>query len=397
MARFRSTGSLLLVNPRKRKAKKNPVRKSATKRRTTRRTVKNRATTRRRRTVKRNAAPRRRRVVKNRASSARRRTVKRNSSHRRRRRTRRNPVMTHGVVRVRRTNGRRRATPRVAMRNGRRKGGKRRVSRRNPSFASFGAMFRKIPVVGGLLADMAMLVPHGILGAVSVEPTLMAIKYLGPYYPDMPAAAVYPITGLLLGGLIQAIGGKLGVSKQTRDMAAVAAVAGGGAVGYYKFRTDQDASVETEMAGMMYGCPNGLGEMGPTFTAPYAQYGSVLRVYGDAEATDVAACPGYIDAAEAEVAQEGLGAWFSRFPMSRRVMRQGPGSQHAGQPGHRWAWLIKLIGWPRFVQLSALPPHVQAAYIARLKGAAMRELPGPGMDAGIEQAQAEMGSVLLTY
>ena len=43
----------------------------------------------------------------------------------------------------------------------------------------------------------------------------------------------------------------------------------------------------------------------------------------------------------------------------------------AGRRGHRWAWLVKLIGFDRTARLATMPPKKRCAIIAKLRREAM--------------------------
>jgi hypothetical protein len=49
-------------------------------------------------------------------------------------------------------------------------------------------------------------------------------------------------------------------------------------------------------------------------------------------------------------------------------------SRHAGREGHRWGWLIKLVGMDKAQQIAALSPEKRVEVIARLRKAALESL-----------------------
>jgi hypothetical protein len=214
---IRTTGALI-INPRKRRKAKVAKRRNA---------LLVRANRRRR-------VSRRRNPLLVRANRAQRR-------RRSRRVVRRNPLLVR--ANPRRRVSRRRRNP-LYTRVNRRKSMRRSMRRRrNPSGLA------KIPVVGGVLSSIVGLFGPALFGAVSVEPTMLAARYLGPYIPSVPTSVFYPVAGLLLAGIVKAFGPKL-MSKDLADKFAVACASAGGAVGYYKWRTSQDQEVAAE-AGML--------------------------------------------------------------------------------------------------------------------------------------------------
>ena len=232
--------SMLLVNPRRR------------------RNTRKRRTTRRRNSLVVRANPRRR-TVRRRASSRRRNPVRRRRTTRRAVARRRNPSRRRRYT-ARRRNGRKSKAPKVVYRYRTRNPRRRRKNtrrRRNPTFA---ATLKKIPLVGGILANMAGFAPQAVFGAISVEPTMMAAKFLAPYVPMVPASMFYPLTGLLVASLVQYL--PFGSAAMKKQLAIAVASAAGG-VGYYKARTGADAEMAAE-AGMLE--LRGVGNLGSVLT-----------------------------------------------------------------------------------------------------------------------------------
>ena len=235
-ARTRSLGELVInPRPKRRRARRNPSRTGAT---------------RRRRALRRNPRSKRR------LANPRRRALRRNP-----RRKARRTIARGSVIRTRR-NPRRRSSVR------------RRAMRRNPrrSYRRRRNGMSKIPVVGGILSTLASLVPQGVFGALSVEPTLFVAQLASRYFPNMSTTALYPLSGLVVGTAFAKLLPKLGFSARTAEQLAIATVSAGGAVGYYKWRTGQSTEAVNEMAGLVmagYGSPlaglvmgnAGLGEL----------------------------------------------------------------------------------------------------------------------------------------
>jgi len=127
-----------------------------------------------------------------------------------------------------------------------------RFNRKNPVDATMQKASKQIgsiPVVGGFLLGTVSLVIPAALGAVSVEPTMRLASVIGDKFPQLQTSWFYPLVGLGLAGIIKA-GSSMVDSKDLKsalDKLAVAVAAGGGAVGYYKYRTGTDVSVKTEM------------------------------------------------------------------------------------------------------------------------------------------------------
>lgn len=243
----RTTGALI-INPRGRKRRTN--------RRRTRRNALQIRTNRKRRTNRRRT---RRNALQIRTN--RRRTTRRN----RRRTTRRN-------TRARRRNTRsRRRNTRARRRNGTRRGMRRRTARRaymkrrnrRKTRRNAASMLKKIPLIGGALANMVSLAPTALFGAVAVEPTMMAVKLLGRYVPNMPAPLFYALGGLLVAAVIKSK--FIPLAPSTKDKLAIAAASAAGGVAYYKFRTGGAAESTSDEMGALelrgYSGPFGMLEL----------------------------------------------------------------------------------------------------------------------------------------
>lgn len=248
-------GSLLLVNPRRkrrtttkrRKAygtkRRNPlVIRSNKRRRNLRvRPARRRTNSRRRNTSRRNPLVIRRNYRRRKAGARRRRTTERRTNVFKRRtyRSRRAPKVVYKY--------------RNRRRNKARKSRKRNTRRRNPTVAS---MFKSIPFIGPILANMVGFFPQALFGAVSVEPTMWIAKMLSPYLPQVPASVFYAVTGLLVAAAVQMIPG---LSASMKKDLAIAASAAAGGVAYYKMRTGVDAEMGAE-AGLLE--LRGVGNLG---------------------------------------------------------------------------------------------------------------------------------------
>ncbi len=50
---------------------------------------------------------------------------------------------------------------------------------------------------------------------------------------------------------------------------------------------------------------------------------------------------------------------------------KGSASHLAGRRGHRWGWLIKMIGFKKFQKLAALPPDQRLRLVKKMRAAAI--------------------------
>jgi hypothetical protein len=116
---------------------------------------------------------------------------------------------------------------------------------------------------------------------------------------------------------------------------------------------------------------NGYGDGGQYYISGMGG----MHEYGDAEMVDAYFSGHDLDQDEGFAALAGPGAWRKRFKMRRRAVKSGGrGSKHAGKKGHRWGWLIKLIGFQKFQQLAALPPQQRMQVIKGLKQKAVAHI-----------------------
>ena len=148
----------------------------------------------------------------------------------------------------------------------------------------------KIPVVGKPLALMYGFAPAALLGAISVEPTMMIARLLGNMVGDkLPASLFYSIIGLGLATVVQYLPIK---NKSFRDKLSVAVASAAGGVAFYKWRTGMDTDAATEVGLLqLHGAGNGFGALelfpGPLngnqmgalelFPGPLNGYGGMAR------------------------------------------------------------------------------------------------------------------------
>lgn len=281
-----------------------------------------------------------------------------------------------------RTNGRRRNSRRrngLALRTNRRRGkGRRRNStyivrnrrhngrRRNGfgvrSFLSpVQGVIRKVPVIGPVIAAAL----PGMLGAaVVIGAVHLALKATADYVPAEVAQYTTPI-GYTLGGIalsiLIAFVPKSLLSSKTKAAVAALAVTGGVAVDVVRKMSDSSAT-----AGFGDG---GLWALGSTSGVMDEDESALAGSYGDASLIDAACCDDDLTAEEGEAALAGPRAWRIKFPFARQLtnIKRDATSKHARKQGHRWGWLIRLIGFQRFRTIAAAPPAQRIAFIKSLK------------------------------
>jgi hypothetical protein len=396
-----STGALFVSNPKRRKKRKaSSVRKVKALRKNRRKPVqKKRKVVRKKRKA---SARKNRKVVAKR--SIKRKVVRKNKAkkrvvRRKRRVVRKNKAIKRRVKRrsiVRRKNGtkkgmRRKTARRAYMkrRKNRRNPAKKsriRVVRRNPmsGFAflkPIEKLVSKIPVIGKKIAPATGVAVGTMVGGAAcgvIMPQLGAVPYADKVFGH---AFGYTVLGIGLA----AVSAVLPLKKDTKVALAASFAAGGGAINAFQLamngfslaavaeanKLTMGVSEEAEMDLDVAGLGDGMYyEVAPLSGLAVDMNG----MYHDAEYGDAAHAPADLDAHEGQAAMQGPQAYMATFgPPSVKAMGIQSGvSQHAGQHGHRWGWLIKSLGFQRFQALAKMAPQKRRRLIRQMKAAAMQ-------------------------
>jgi len=379
--RLRSNGaplSLFVSNPRKRKTSRKTRRKTARKRNVSARKA---APKRNRRNRRNTAAAKARRTAALKALRNRRnaRKVTRN------RRNRRNTALVGAVAnRRRRRTTKRRMTKRNRRNTAPKRNTVRRKRRNTNAVSAFGnriaapiqRVVGKVPVIGSIAKQfVAPLVVGAAAGAVHYY----GVKALQRYAPNV-AEKIQPVQFTVAGSLVAGIllsGGKIPVLKKvsakTRQQIAAAALILGGGLDTYRFLSSKMGDLGDSMPLYDY---SGLGvDLGDS--EPLYDYSGLGVDLGDGGAYDVVPLGALafdgdaIDYSGAEFSDalaapdDHYAAAFGPCPVTRT--RRGGMSGLAGRPGHRFGWLIKLVGFDRFQKIAALPPEQRVALIQQMK------------------------------
>ena len=101
------------------------------------------------------------------------------------------------------------------------------------------------------------------------------------------------------------------------------------------------------------------------------------KAYADAHYADAAMASTHMHPDEVSAALQGPSVYVQVFPGSpiKKMAARHLHSRHAGLKGHRYGWLIKMVGFEKFQQIAALPPAQRAKVISRLKAQAMASIP----------------------
>jgi hypothetical protein len=273
----------------------------------------------------------------------------------------------------RKRHNRRRRNGYVIFRNSKkhRKSRRRRNTGVSGLFGKVGSMVGKFPVLGPIVGKY---VGPALMGAVGVAGVYLASQYIiGPYVmPWIPpqimawiAPAGLTISAIALGALLAKLPLPMlsGSTKAALISGAVVAAAG----------------VDTIRA--LSGMDSGSAVSDGGFTK-LAGGSEEVSLYGDALPADALACGDDLDQLEGQAALSGPRAWAAAFPPATRrkrvVSADMPTSQHAGIHGHRWGWLVRMIGWKRFRQVAAMPKYARVAYLRQLRQQAIALVPQSG-------------------
>ena len=242
----------------------------------------------------------------------------------------------------------------------------------------------KVPVVGTMASKfVAPLVVGAAAGAIHYY----GVKAVQKFAPGV-STKIKPVQFTVAGSMVAAIlmmGNKIPVLKKvpakTRQQLAAASLVLGGGLDTYRWLSSTMGDLGEEVALYDY---TGLGvDLGEEYALyDYTGLGVDLGDgmaydvvplpedlgYGHAHFGDAMASPDDLSVEEGEAALAGPRHWCDRFgrcPVIRTS--RGGMSPMAGRPGHRFGWLIKLIGFQRFQQLAAMPPGARVGLIAQMK------------------------------
>ena len=293
--------------------------------------------------------------------------------------------------------------------HGNRRRGKK-VVRRN-AFGAFSnqltapveGLARKIPVVGNTLAGYVSpilvgvavgAVHYGLMRGLNEIPMIKsALSKISPVKFTVQGAAVATVLNFVPVG-----------SKELRNQVAVGALLVGGALDIYRFLsdkagdlgdldldgdddddlagddeydglalTDMSGLALTDMSGLALTDMAGLGDGMAYDVVPFGK-GSAVVDYSGASLADAYFAPADLSMQEGQAALSGAQAWqrtFGDAPV-QAINYNGQGvSSLAGRPGHRFGWLICLVGWERFAKIAALSPEKRVALLEQIKAQAV--------------------------
>jgi hypothetical protein len=251
----------------------------------------------------------------------------------------------------------------------------------------------------GAATAITVGVAHGFVAPMVAEAldTYLPGKVNVPVIGEVGASTfTYTITGLLAGGLIMGVGYGVAKSAAHKQMAKNLAMlaAGSGlvmdtvglaqnALGYGAIDNRGDVYGDIAYGDIAYGEIHDEVSGGPVNYGGLSEdgvnvsYGAVVEAeYADAMPADAEDSGPDFSMAEGQALMEGPASFFRRFGRSpQKVMGvRTAKSRHAGREGHRFGWLIKLVGMDKTAQIAALPPERRLKVIASLRKQAVDSL-----------------------
>lgn len=300
--------------------------------------------------------------------------------------------------------GRKFKSTRKFKRRGTRKGMRRKTARRAymrtnsrrrngdlPRKASgmVSRIVRKVPFVG---KQIAPAITPALTGAMTFVPVHYALKYAAPYIPEMVKPFAYTAGGFM----VSAIAAMLPKNKMTgsfKSILGITAVTVGAGVDVFRYFQGSSGSLGAiDLPGYGDGMAYDLG--GLALQGGDMGAIAVMGDYSDAVMADAAFSGPDLSSLEGHAALGGAGAWRGRFkrPAHRAAGQYKHESKHAGKSGHRWGWLIKLVGWDHFRKIAALPADQRTALIGKIRKDAVAAVVGlTEADVQIETGMSGLG------
>jgi hypothetical protein len=268
-------------------------------------------------------------------------------------------------------------------------------------YAPVARLLKKIPYVGKPVAaalPTGIYIVAGMAAHHYVARPLVSMAY--SYVPMAVQNAVAPVarfiapaqsflTGVLVAALLQ--NKRIPLNPATKKQLAVALIGAGAAIDTMRYYSGGDLSGAMTLPGygnaMTIPGYGAIGmELGDGGAYDVIPMGALAAEYSGAHAVDAAACPADLSVEEGEAALNGPGYWRKYFgppPVRMATAGRDPHSNLVGRPGHRWGWLIKMIGFERFSKLASISPDARVQLLANLKAQAIQMA-----DAQIAQSSA---------
>ena len=247
-----------------------------------------------------------------------------------------------------------------------------------PLVTKVGGIVAQVPVIGKAVPFL-LSKPYTMTGLVASGALALLSRY------DLISRQ----DAAMIGGTAIAMGVGLDLSLKPFAQAAIAVQEQVAAIDPMAAQ-EEIAMANADMGAIQYG-DGGQYIIG----APTQDLGGIASDYNDATAGDSYVSGEDMHDEESSAAVAGDRYFFNKFGQSpRRITgKKSIYSRHAGRKGHRWAWLIKMIGFANFQKIAALPPHQRRQVIARLRRKAMSSVPSQVAAAQAAQPMLESASL----
>jgi histone H1/5 len=247
-----------------------------------------------------------------------------------------------------------------------------------PLVTKVGGIVAQVPVIGKAVPFL-LSKPYTMTGIVASGALALLSRY------DLISRQ----DAAMIGGTAIAMGVGLDLSLKPFAQAAIAVQEQVAAIDPMAAQ-EEIAMANADMGAIQYG-DGGQYIIG----APTQDLGGIASDYNDATAGDSYVSGEDMHDEESSAAVAGDRYFFNKFGQSpRRITgKKSIYSRHAGRKGHRWAWLIKMIGFANFQKIAALPPHQRRQVIARLRRKAMSSVPSQVAAAQAAQPMLESASL----
>lgn len=252
------------------------------------------------------------------------------------------------------------------------------------------------------LAGAAAGAVHGLAAKQGVTAKISEFAEKIPVVGQYVAKAPFTIQGLAVGSLLALVstkvGGKAGESIALAGGAAL--VLGGGIDLFNLIRGEAGATGDMgdefdDLGDLALTNESALGELGFSEgsaigdlaltngsalgdgfayqTAPLTAQDFGSADYGQASLQDAYYSGADFSVEEGQAILNGRDDFMQKFgaPARRMGAKSASHSHHAGRHGHRWGWLIKLLGWEKAQRIAALPPKQRLKVLQKIRAAAL--------------------------
>lgn len=262
----------------------------------------------------------------------------------------------------------------------------------NPSFAGVGSFVTgyALPVgISGAAAGSvhALAASQGITAKISEYSSKVPVvgEFVGEYLP-------FTLQGVLAGSVLALIAPLVGgTAGRYLALTAGGAIAFGGGIDAFNAishhmsgapSSDDVLLADSDLGALALGDlaltnASALGDIayeGGALNGFHFQGGDLSsKDYGQASLADAFYSGADFSGPEGQALLNGRDTFLRSFGAPpRRVSNQAGAASHlAGREGHRWGWLVKLVGWQKAQAIAALPPRKRVQVLAQLRKAAV--------------------------